>query len=159
MTHLIEHSHSKPHVLSFLEHCVLLLEHLLAFLIPCFTAPCSSVRIILRFPFSILHFPATNPELVVSLREALNLWPAVACSACGYYFCGMRIRTLTVRLLFLLPFIVAGHGLLAQGGTSYKPFKPDIKRALFHEYIDKSQRIALRTDGRAGLRSFMKEAR
>src|SRR3954463_2824536 len=61
----------------------------------------------------------------------------------------MRVRTLTVRLLPLLAVLLAGKPMLAQGGNSVKPFKPDIKRSLFHEYIDKSQRAALRVDGTA----------
>jgi hypothetical protein len=38
---------------------------------------------------------------------------------------------------------------LAQGGNSASVFKPDIRRSLFHEYVDKSQRAALRADGKA----------
>lgn len=59
----------------------------------------------------------------------------------------MRIRTLPVRLLLLLLLVLPGETMRAQGGNSLTPFKPDIKRSLFHEYIDKSQRIALRVDG------------
>jgi hypothetical protein len=61
----------------------------------------------------------------------------------------MRIWTLPVRLLPLCALLLTTSVLLAQGGNSLKPFKPDIKRSLFHEYIDKSQRTALRVDGTA----------
>src|SRR5215217_6335320 len=61
----------------------------------------------------------------------------------------MRTRTLTVRYLPLYILLLAAGSVVAQGGTSVKPFKPDIKRSLFHEYIDKSQRTALRVDGMA----------
>src|SRR5438045_5973677 len=61
----------------------------------------------------------------------------------------MRIRTLTVRWLLLCALFLSGAVVLAQGGNNVKPFKPDIKRSLFHEYIDKSQRAALRVDGTA----------
>lgn len=57
--------------------------------------------------------------------------------------------TPTVRCVLFLFLYVAGGVAIAQGGNSVKAFKPDIRRSLFHEYIDKSQRLALRVDGRA----------
>ena len=58
-----------------------------------------------------------------------------------------------VRCLFVLAVLCNGAVAVAQGGNSVKvAFKPDIKRALFHDNVDKSQRAALRADGKADAR-------
>src|SRR5438046_6509702 len=44
---------------------------------------------------------------------------------------------------------LTGDVIFEQGSNNVKLLKPDIKRSLFHEYIDKSQRAALRVDGTA----------
>jgi len=65
----------------------------------------------------------------------------------------MRFPLPTVRCLSVSIALLLSIAALAQGGTSYKaPFKPDIKRALFHDNIDKAQLAALRADGVADKR-------
>src|SRR3954465_15295642 len=61
----------------------------------------------------------------------------------------MRILNVTVRGLFVVVPVLAVSVAVAQGGNSYKAFKPDIKRTLFHDYVDHSQKAALRADGKS----------
>jgi hypothetical protein len=56
-----------------------------------------------------------------------------------------------VRGVAVFLFLFCGLTTAAQG-DSYKNFKSDIRRTLFHDYIDKSQQAALRLDGRADAR-------
>lgn len=60
----------------------------------------------------------------------------------------MRIWTPTVQSLAFFAALLAGTAAVAQGGASKKLFTPDIRRSLFHEYVDKSQKAALRVDGK-----------
>ncbi len=61
----------------------------------------------------------------------------------------MRIWNPTVRCLPFITALFVSTASLGQGGNSTPLFKPDIRRSLFHEYVDKSQRAALRADGKA----------
>jgi hypothetical protein len=54
--------------------------------------------------------------------------------------------TLRILIFFIISF--AGNQLAAQKATE-KGCKPDIRRARWHDLIDKEQRTFLRTDGKA----------
>ncbi|HVG16024.1 MAG TPA: hypothetical protein VM935_13735, partial [Chitinophagaceae bacterium] len=60
------------------------------------------------------------------------------------------MSVMCVDFRFVLLLIVVGTSLTspAQPGTSQK-YKPDIKRQLFHDYVDKEQKNALKLDGKA----------
>ncbi len=62
----------------------------------------------------------------------------------------MRSMYPTLRLLWVSMGLVVGlYGAAQSGGTDYKGFKPPINRQLFHGYVDKEQKAALRADGHA----------
>lgn len=54
----------------------------------------------------------------------------------------------TLRLLFFGVLLMAGWEAKAQSGDC-KGFKPPLKRQLFHDYVDREQRNALKADGKA----------
>lgn len=56
---------------------------------------------------------------------------------------------LKTKCLFIFSILTVYHAAAQKGGDSYKSFKPDIKRDLFHSYVDREQRNALKADGRA----------
>ncbi|HVG42197.1 MAG TPA: hypothetical protein VM888_11355, partial [Chitinophagaceae bacterium] len=59
----------------------------------------------------------------------------------------MRPMLATLRLLFCIILTSFSVTALAQT-TACKDFKPPLKRQLFHEYIDREQKAALRADGK-----------
>ncbi len=60
----------------------------------------------------------------------------------------MSVMRLPIRFLFTVLLASAFYCLFAQAGTA-KKFKVDIKRALFHDNVDREQKNALKTDGKA----------
>lgn len=61
----------------------------------------------------------------------------------------MRVMHLSMRFFFLGVLLTAWFYPMAQPGNTTKKFKIDIKRQLFHDYVDREQRNALKADGRA----------
>ncbi|HUQ97130.1 MAG TPA: hypothetical protein VM010_05665 [Chitinophagaceae bacterium] len=61
----------------------------------------------------------------------------------------MRILNQAVCGVCFLATMLVSSSVRAQGVAAKPVFKPDIKRALFHDNVDKSQKGALRADGRA----------
>ena len=60
----------------------------------------------------------------------------------------MRPMSFTFRILFSFSIIVSSLITAAQP-TGCSDFKPPLKRQLFHEYVDREQKAALKVDGKA----------
>lgn len=61
----------------------------------------------------------------------------------------MRRMLATLRILFAVVCLVFSLQGMAQPGVDYKTFVPPIKRQLFHDYVNREQKAALRADGTA----------
>ena len=61
----------------------------------------------------------------------------------------MRIMHISMRLFFFSVLLTSCLYPMAQPGNTTKKFKIDIKRQLFHDYVDREQKNALKVDGSA----------
>src|SRR5688500_11215262 len=59
------------------------------------------------------------------------------------------MRRMFPRILWCLGLLASGFYGLAQSGANHLELKPVKTRELFHDYVDREQKSALRSDGRA----------
>src|SRR6476469_7399681 len=60
----------------------------------------------------------------------------------------MRAMFSNLKFLLIFSLLVVAITAGAQSGDSFKNFKPVKTRELFHDYVDKEKRSALRADGK-----------